>query len=366
MKTIQPSHEKFISHFGAEPMITVNVPGRVNLMGDHTDYNGGLVLPITISRRTQVQMALRKDKQVRVLSDEYPGPMRSFQIGKEKPGQGWLDYIQGVTHLVSKEYSITGFDIHISTDIPIGSGLSSSAALEIALLRGLRDLLSLPLGDLRLAQLGQTVETDFVGAPVGIMDQMAVCLGDEHHALYINTRTLEYNKVAIPDETEIIIIHSGITHQHATGGYKKRREECREAEKLLAVPFLTDLTINELPALERLPPPLNQRVKHVVTENNRVIETVRAFQYKDVGALKTLFYQSHESLRKDYAVSTPEIDTLIEESKKENDVIGARLTGGGFGGSIVILAYKMKGLAAAKKIIERSVKEMNFSPRIIS
>jgi galactokinase len=342
-------------------------PGRVNLMGDHTDYNHGLVLPMVIGKKTSAEATTRKDDTVRVWSNKFSttDPL-CYQLGKEAPLNLWLDYIQGVTFILQKNgYTISGFDLKLSSDIPMGSGLSSSAALEIAVLRVLREAYSLALDDLEIAKLGQKVETDFVGAPVGIMDQMAVSLGERNHALFINTANLSYEKIPLPSGIDVVIIDSGIAHHHATGGYKERRLQCTQAAELLNVAYLTDLTPNQYASIEHLPSPLNQRVKHVISENERVRRMVEAMKNENLGMLRKILYESHDSLRDDYAVSTPEIDLLVDLSKEEKGVIGARLTGGGFGGSIVLLAEQERGLHAASHILSKAIGRIKFSPRII-
>lgn len=354
----------FADLFGRLPAVTASAPGRVNCMGDHTDYNGGYVLPVVIPYRTMAQISPRKDLIVRAYSRERSlGTPHEYVLGEETNKRQWIDYVQGVTYVLAKgEYPISGFDLLLSTDIPIGSGLSSSAALEIALLRGLRELFGLSISDVELAQLGQLAETDFVGAPVGIMDQMAASLGKEQTALFLDTRTLRFEQIALPEDCEIVIIDSGIAHSHRSGGYKERRIECTKARALLNVAHLTDAALEEI---GNLPFPLNCRARHVVTENERVKETVAAFQAQDLKKIRSLFYASHDSLRTDFMVSLPEIDVLVEYSKQAEGIVGARLTGGGFGGCVVMLAHKEEGIKAAQHIIERTVSQFKFRPTLI-
>ncbi|HEY0097020.1 MAG TPA: galactokinase, partial [Archangium sp.] len=268
--------------------------------------------------------------------------------------RGWLDYVQGVTHVLRAEgITVGGFDLWLRSDVPLGSGLSSSAALEVALLRGLREAFGLTLDDVRIALLGQKVECDFVGAPVGVMDQMASSLAQGSSAIFLDTRTLQYERVPLPPGVEPIVINSGVTHSHSGGDYRVRRAECERAAQLLGVPQLRDLPDAELPRALALPEPLGRRVRHVLTENARVLATVKALRSGDLAALGPLLYDSHASQRDDYEVSVPEIDLLVDLGRAEPDVIGARLTGGGFGGSVVMLAKAGKGAAAAARIVAR-------------
>ena len=200
--------------------------------------------------------------------------------------------------------------------MPLGSGLSSSAALEVAVLRGLRDLFGLALDDVRLAQLGQRAENDFVGAPVGVMDQMAASLADDRTALFLDTRTLRYEQVPLPDGGALVVINSGVAHNHASGDYRTRRAECERAAAALGVPQLRDLGPADLPRVAALPEPLDRRARHVVTEDERVLESVAAMKAGDLRRLGELFTASHASQRDDFEVSVPEIDLLVDLAQR--------------------------------------------------
>jgi galactokinase len=314
-------------------------PGRVNLIGEHTDYHEGFVLPTVIPQRTRVALQRRSDAQVVVTSDAYIGEVCTYDIGGESPGRGWLDYVQGVTAVMRRaDVNIPGFELRIESDVPVGAGVSSSAALTVGLLRGLRILLALNLDDTQLAMLAQKAETDFVGAPVGIMDQMVCSLGRTGSALFLDTRTLAYQHVAIPPSMSLLVIDSGVAHDHASGSYGHRRRESFEAASALGVERLRDIGVDELPRIDALPAPLAQRSRHIVTENARVLAAVDALRSDDPGALGRLFAASHASLRDDYEVSHPDVDALVEIAQGDPDVFGARMTGGGFGGAVVILA----------------------------
>src|SRR5262245_26314360 len=301
--------------FGATPTITAQAPGRVNLIGEHTDYNGGFVLPTAIPQRTHVELLPRDGGRVRIWSGAAPQPaeVESYTLGSEKPRHDWLDYIQGVTAFLAREgHAVGGFDARITSTVPLGSGLSSSASLTVSLQRALRAAFRLAVDDVAIARLGQRVENEFVGAHVGIMDPMAATLADEHTALFLDCRSLAFERVAIPEEADLAVIHSGVVHDHAAGDYNTRRRECEEAGRILGVPQLRDCGPADLDRITALPEPLNRRARHVVTENERVVAAVAAIRAKDLETLGQLFYASHASMRDDYQVSVPEVDFIVD------------------------------------------------------
>ena len=365
--------------FAGPPTVVTSAPGRVNLLGEHTDYNLGFVLPTAIPQQTTVELWLHSRAQadvdpslVRVVSaaiDE--GQVHSYRLGEEAPRHDFLDYVQGVTALLrSQGHHPPGFDLRIQSAVPLGSGLSSSAALLVALFRALARALPLALSDREIARLSQRVENEFVGAPVGILDPMACGLCQPGTALFLDTADLHYETLPLPTEIELLVIHSGIRHSHGradgeAGGppvadYRVRRGECEQAAQLLGVATLRELP--DTPAswarVASLPVPLPSRVRHVLSENARVLAAVAllrktALSPSDLDELAGLFAASHRSQREDYAVSLPAIDTLVEIAGTDADVLpgGARLTGGGFGGSIVALARAGRGQAAGARIL---------------
>jgi galactokinase len=317
--------------------VRADAPGRVNLIGEHTDYHEGFVLPITIPQRTRVHVRRSARRLIRARSARLAEAWETYQPGAETPGRGWLDYVQGVTWILSRDgIEVPGADIDIDSDVPVGAGVSSSAALEISLLRAFRRMLGVDVDDVRLARLAHAAETGFVGAPVGIMDQMVCSVGRDGEAIFLDTRTLDLERIPLPGTIELLVVHSGITHAHAGGGYVTRRRESFEAAALLGVDRLRDANAT---ALDRgaLPSTLARRARHVVSENWRVLKAVEALRAADAVTLGALFNASHASLRDDYEVSTPDIDTLVCLAQNHPDVYGARLTGGGFGGAVVVL-----------------------------
>lgn len=342
----------FFRSFGVDPTTVASAPGRVNLIGEHTDYHQGFVLPMPIPQRTVVSLRRRADYQVVVASGNASPETDSYTLGDEKSGRGWLDYIQGATYVLMRGgNSITGFDAAIESTVPAGGGVSSSAALLIAMLRALRAAFGLVLPDLELAKLAQRAETEFVGAPVGIMDPMACSLGHPDQALFIDTRSLAYERITWPSNLELIVIDSGLSHAHAGGEYVIRRRESFSAAAAIGVRWLRDATLVSLSGKD-LPDLAARRARHVITENARVLEAVEALRSGDGAHLGALFNQSHASMRDDYQVSAPAIDTLVELGQQDDDIYGARLTGGGFGGAVLMLARSGTATAAVRRIVE--------------
>lgn len=328
--------DPFAALYNQEPTVHASAPGRVNLIGEHTDYNGGFVLPMALPHRTRVSLAARDDRQVRAASAQRSG-VQFYELGHEARTGQWLDYVKGINFvLAARGHAITGFNLYIDSDVPVGAGLSSSAALEVALLRGLRELFSLPFDDLALAALAHQAETEFVGVPVGVMDPIACSLGDTDSALAIDTRTLAIERIALPPGFGLVVIDSGVDHTLAVSEYRVRRRECEQAAALLGAPQLRDVDPSD-PRIAALPDPLPRRVRHVVSENARVLAAARALRDGDLVGLGGLFDASHQSMRDDFEVSIPEIDLLVRLARRLAPVLGARLTGGGFGGSVIVL-----------------------------
>jgi len=337
---------------GGRHIATGEAPGRVNLIGEHTDYHEGFVLPTVIPQHTHVRMEARDDDVVRVHSDEIAASREEYRIGEERPGRGWLDYVAGVTAMLRRRgVPLSGLDIRISSQVPLGAGVSSSAALLVALIRAARALLSLDLDDVAVALLARQAETDFVGTPVGVMDQMAASLGASGEALFIDTRSLQTERVSIPPSLDLLVIHSGVTHAHAGGEYRTRRDESFRAAALLGLRYLRDADPSWLPRIGQLPDVLARRARHIVTENKRVLEAVVALRSGDAERLGALFAASQASMRDDYEISTSEIDALVRIGTEHRDVYGARMTGGGFGGSVVMLTKSGRASAVGKDVM---------------
>jgi galactokinase len=364
--------ETFRDYFRDEPEFEGQANGRVNLIGEHTDYNGGFVLPTSIPQGTRVWIRRRNDNLVRIVSTNQGGEPAQFIIGEEQQTKTWTDYVQGVVWVLRRHFgasgAIAGFDILISSTVPMGSGLSSSAALEVAIMKGLRQAWGLgnELDDIQIAQLSQRVENEFVGARVGIMDPMAAALANDGTALFLDTASLAFNRVPIPkDKVEIAVVNSGVSHSHAHGGYNQRRSECEQACEILGIKLLRELSVLDLSQLDRLPDIPKRRARHVLTENQRVLDAVDCLTGGDMEALGQLFRLSHASMRDDYEVSVPEVDRLVEIANAESNVFGARLTGGGFGGSIVIAARPGTASSVAERVAKQYQQDTGRQPTIL-
>jgi galactokinase len=347
--------DDFVKSYGAPPRVFAEAPGRVNLIGEHTDYSGGFVLPAAIPLQCRVALSPRADELVRLYSVDRPRDgVRTYELGQEARRRNWTDYVQGLTHVLREEghRGLKGFDLAVASEVPIGAGLASSAALEISVLRALRETFELEIDDVDFARIGRRAENEFVGAPVGIMDQMAASLAPGGAALFLDTRSLQSERVPIPPDGEIAVVDSGVRHDHATGGYRERRAECDEAARLLGVPQLRDLLGRDPAEVARaLPEPLGRRARHVLEENARVLETVAAFRQGDLSRAGALIRESHRSLARDFEVSTPELDLLVEIASAGSGVFGARMTGGGFGGSVLLLVRRGQGRVAADAVV---------------
>ena len=321
-------------------------PGRVNLIGEHTDYNDGFVLPFAIDKHTVVAAAERSGRRVRALSLEF-NEEAAFDLdaGDARASNRWIDYVEGTARTLDAEGPpLAGAQLVITSDIPPGGGLSSSAALEISAGLALLAIANRRLDPLALAVAARRGENEFVGAQVGIMDQYTAVFGRAGEALLLDCRTLRSEAVPLPSaDWAVAVIHSGVGHELAGSAYNDRRRECREAVALLqekrpAVRALRDVTPEDWRELEGLlPEPLRRRARHVVTENARTLRAAEALRQGDVKTLGRLMQASHASLRDDYEVSSPELDLLVTLALDDPAVAGARLTGGGFGGCTVNL-----------------------------
>ncbi|MFQ4141456.1 galactokinase [Chlorogloeopsis sp. ULAP02] len=333
--------------FAKPPEAEASAPGRVNLLGEHTDYNDGFVLPTVIPQRTTVQVGFSTDGQHHFYSENLDERVDILEI-KYTPS-GFTSYIFGcIQVLQQKGHTIPSLNLYVKSSVPIGSGLSSSAALEVATLRALRQLLNLAIDDVEIAQFAQQAEIHYAGVQCGIMDQMAASLGDTEHILFLDSRTLERRMLPFPSGAEIVVIDSGIPRTLASSGYNHRRTECQEAARLLKVKALRDVTNSS--AVKALPEPLQRRAHHVVTENNRVLEVLHGVSSEHFGKLMNA---SHASLRDNYEVSVPALDTLVEMLQKTLGVFGAKLTGAGFGGACVALVAAGEGKNIATKVLEQ-------------
>ena len=334
--------------FGYEPAVRYSAPGRVNLIGEHTDYNDGYVLPFAIDRRTTSDIAPREDRVIRVASSFDPegGPV-SLSLDELDPARmaGWSAYVFGIAWALREQAGAdlsdrTGFDVFIDSDVPVGAGLSSSAAIECGVALAFTDLWDLGLDRKTLARVGQYSENHAVGAPTGIMDQSASLLGEQDAVVFLDCRTLDTAVVDLAleaNDLEILVVDTRVEHAHATGGYKARRDSCEKGAQVLGVPALRDVSVDDLPrAQELLDDETFRRVRHIVTEDQRVLDTVRTLREQGPRAIGSLLVASHESMRDDFEISVPELDLAVSTAVAHG-AVGARMTGGGFGGAAIAL-----------------------------
>lgn len=328
--------QKYTAQFGRAAEGLAYAPGRVNLLGEHTDYNGGYVLPMPLAMGTAVALGRGGvPGQLVCVSTSFDGAV-TRRMG-DRPDDSWTDYILGsLMQICGPDALDHGWQIMVHTDLPVGSGLSSSAALEVATMRAYLQVMGLEQDPVILAQMARAAENKFVGVPCGIMDQYSVSVGTPGAAVFLNTRTLQSDQAPLPHSHAIVVIHSGVSHQLSDGGYKQRVQECQAACAALGVDMLSDLTLDDLPRISALPAPLDGRARHIVTENDRVLQAVQALNQGNVDLMADLMVASHASQRDDYAVSVPAVDALVDGALAAG-AAGARLTGGGFGGSIVAL-----------------------------
>ncbi|WEK60963.1 MAG: galactokinase [Candidatus Microbacterium colombiense] len=336
---------------GREPAGIWSAPGRVNLIGEHTDYNEGFVLPFAIPHRTVAAVGTRDDSRIRVASTFADDPVEvaldeldtifPTPSGAEPAVPEWAAYPLGVAWALRQAgVAGVGVDIAIASDVPVGAGLSSSAAIEGAAASALNDLWDAGFDRVALARIGRRAENEAVGAPTGIMDQMASMLGEPDSAIFLDCRSLEALPVPVGAAAAglaILVMDTRVKHAHSTGGYGERRAACERGAAIMGVSSLRDVSVADLPRAEELMDDVTfRRVRHVVTENQRVLDTVQVMREQDARAIGELLVASHASMRDDFEISVPELDTAVEAALAAG-AIGARMTGGGFGGAAIAL-----------------------------
>ena len=329
----------FAGRFGHTPDLVVLAPGRVNLIGEHTDYNDGFVLPCAIGPATMVAISKRHDNNVEVIAADFGDA--GDQFGLELPlqrniEQPWADYVRGViSALQNAGYALSGAKIAIAGSLPKGAGLSSSASLEVAVGKAMSALADIDIDNTRLAQIAQRAECDFVGTQCGIMDQLISAQGKAGHALLIDCRSLGLTDAPVPDDVAIMIVHSGVTRGLVDGHYNARRRQCEAAATRMGVAALRDATLDMLAAAS-LDAVTKMRARHVITENQRTLDAADALAKSDLATLGMLMAQSHLSMRDDFEITVPPVDALVAMLQKAIGTQGgARMTGGGFGGACV-------------------------------
>jgi galactokinase len=325
-------------------------PGRVELLGNHTDYNDGVVLSAALHLGISANGRRRDDDEI-ILTTEGMSGVTGAKIGDLKPNDSWADYPLGVAHVLKNAgYPIGGFEADFTSTLPLGAGLSSSAALEVCTAVLLSRLFDFEVDPLELAKLCRKAENEFVGVSCGLLDQVSSIFGKKHHAIFLDCRAETVENIPFPREAGILIVHSAVKHALTGGEYNERRDQCFAAAKLLGVPALRDVTSEQLQAAE-MPDIVKRRAAHVVGENERVFEAVEYLTQERAADFGRLMTASHRSSIENFENSTPELDALVEIATAQPGVHGARLTGGGFGGAIVALVDLQEIDRAAENIL---------------
>jgi galactokinase len=362
----------FESYFNAKPEFIVRAPGRVNLIGEHTDYNDGFVLPMGIDRAVWLALRPRDDGKVRLFSLDLEADS-AFELNSLLKGDGWAEYPKGIAHQLMEEgYQLQGFDAVMTGDVPLGAGLSSSAAVELAVARAFSVVSGFPWDPIKMAKLAQKAENKWVGVNCGIMDQMASSACREGQALFLDCRSLEIQYAPLPKGVSIVILDTSTRRGLVDSAYNERRSQCEEAARFFGVKALRDISVEEFN--KRSKSGLNElaarRAKHIVTENERVLEAMQVMKSGNVKRLGELFNASHDSLRDDFEVTNDALNIMVDCARQQGNCYGARMTGAGFGGCAVALvkednaeefvqavsaAYKEKsGLEAAVYVCKAS------------
>ncbi|MFF9109604.1 galactokinase [Streptomyces sp. NPDC014805] len=338
--------ERFKQLYGADPEGVWAAPGRVNLIGEHTDYNDGFVMPFALPHTAVAAVSRRDDGLLRLHSADLEGGVAELRVDELAPQSdtAWTAYPAGVVWALREAgHPVTGADVHLASTVPAGAGLSSSAALEVVVALALNDLFGLGLRGWQLARLCQRAENVYVGAPVGIMDQTASACCEAGHALFLDTRDLSQRQIPFDLAAEgmrLLVVDTQVKHAHSEGEYGKRRAGCEKGADLLGVDALRDVPFDGLgEALARLgdEEEVRRLVRHIVTENHRVERVVSLLESGDTRAIGPLLVEGHASLRDDFRISCPELD-LVVDTAMASGALGARMTGGGFGGSAIVLA----------------------------
>ena len=362
---------RFEDSFGSKPRIFC-APGRVNLLGEHTDYNDGFVMPCAIGFSTRVAISSRPDRKLVIQSEEFSEKLEFDLDNLPSRGKGvWSDYVVGVAVMLQQMgHHTPGASLLVRGEVPIGAGLSSSAAIEVASALALMSLNGAKLSLPEVAKLCQKTENVFIGARVGIMDQFISCLGKAGHALLLDCRSLEFKLIPIPEGVRLVICNTMVKHEHASGAYNRRREECDEGVKLLSrwypkIHALRDVSVEQLERrVAEMPATIFKRCKHVVTENRRVQEGAQYLIDGEVSRFGDLMRKSHRSLRDLFEVSCRELDVMAEIAESLEGYCGGRMTGGGFGGCTVNLVKTSAAEKFAMQIAERYQSAIGIKPDV--
>lgn len=356
----------FWEQFDSAPDFLIRAPGRVNIIGEHTDYNDGYVLPMAIDRAVWIALRPRSDKRIYLRSLEKRAPA-DFSLTDVRPAKGnWFEYVKGMAVMLQQAgKTLSGWEGILTSDVPVGSGLSSSAALEIATGAAFCVVSGFPFDGVELARLGQKTENEWVGANTGIMDQMISANGQADHALLIDCRDLSTRPIQLPGETVIVVMDTMTRHSHTESGYNDRRASCELAAEILGKSHLRDLTYEELQShADKLDEVTFRRARHVVTENQRVLDAVQAMRDGDATRLGLLMNASHASLHNDFEVTNDALDTMARIAREQGGCYGARMTGGGFGGCAVALVQSNSVEVMASSVADNYEATTGLKPNV--
>jgi len=359
----------FEQHFSVAPQVLCHAPGRVNVIGDHTDYNDGFVFPAAINYGTDIAASKRDDMLVNVYAHDCDQESTSFNLDQLKFDEQkmWSNYVQGTLQaLISVYPTIKGANIAVTGNVPQGAGLSSSASFEIAILKTYAELYELDLDGITAAKLGQKAENDFVGCNCGIMDQLISAMGQKGHAMLLDCKNLSFEDAPIPSNLSLFIVNSNVKRGLVDSAYNLRREQCEQVAKHFGKSALREVTIDQLEGDKSLiDPELFKRARHVITENTRTVKALEALRQNDIELLSALMKASHTSLRDDFEVTTKEMDGLVDII---DNVIGlnggVRMTGGGFGGCIVALVPEEMVSKLTEVVNEEYPEKFGLEPTI--
>jgi galactokinase len=331
--------DSFFRRYNASPSLVVRAPGRVNLIGEHTDYNDGFVLPMAINRAVWIALRPRADRKVLLNSLNFEDGIEIDLDGLQYENAGWREYVKGVAYVLQQQgHPLRGWEGVLAGDVPIGAGLSSSAAVEMATARAFAAVSDLPWNPAQMAKAGQRAENEWVGMNCGIMDQMISAAGQRDHALLIDCRSLATQLVPLPPETVVVVLDTATRRGLVDSAYNERRAQCEKAAAFFGVPALRDVDIDTFQArADELDPITRRRARHVITENQRTLEASEAMRKGDATRMGQLMDESHISMRDDFEISRAEMDIMVTEAQTHPACYGARMTGGGFGGAAVAL-----------------------------
>ncbi len=350
----------FQARYGSTPDFISRAPGRVNLIGEHTDYNDGFVLPLGIPHSTWIAFKRRNDGAVNLHSLDF-NQTESFSLSEFARGTGWIEYAKGVAWTLREQgFALSGFDGVVKTDVPIGAGLSSSAAIELATLNAFAALSDLAIEPMRKATLAQRAEREWVGMNCGMMDQMISAMGKKGNALFLDCRSLDHRYVPLPSDAVIVVMDTGTRRELKDSRYNERRAECEAAAKFFGKASLRDVSLDECNR-SALSDTLKRRARHVISENARALKVANDVS-TDSRAIGTLLNESHQSLRDDFEVSSPALDAMVEMAQQTDGCYGARMTGAGFAGCAIALVEKGCEAAFIRQVGARYQVATSLSP----